>query len=502
MDIARHIIEHAAIGITPVNINRRAPLRMAVIGDSTTCNGEGYRWGAAGMFARSNAEGLTAGEGTLTLYSNSTATWSAPGDAAGPVTPVGEGIVYLESDSADMGMAFNITASSIAQYGLPNGNPISVTVEAKTIGYSDGFPFIWGQILSGWKLDLTSCLGMDGDTTGGVLERIAQVFTIDSLGGAITDAPDCVQVLIGVNDVYALANGSPIYTLQDVLDNLTAIRDAIVGNGAYCIFGTLTMETPSAGELGYLLQVNDHIRSLAAENSMTRVADYFYAVRNGDSDTGNAITGYMDGLHYTTLGAVAAGRVLATVINEITGTAVGRSRWRFAGDTSNLVTNGALLGTAGSAGGDNISGNFAVDTLAPNATVVGSKETVAGETPWQVYTISNSADDDLIVSLPAMDLPDVAAVAEVEFTISDASKVKNIDLIAFYTDNDALTESQHAAAEHGSSDSLSTGSLTGVLRTNGTPMPSWAVQAQAQIAIKLAAAASTVIKVRALGAGE
>jgi len=88
-------------------------------------------------------------------------------------------------------------------------------------------------------------------------------------------------------------------------------------------------------------------------------------------------------------GCKVCGEVLAEVINDITGDRVGRSP--FLAGAPNVVPNGDMQGTDGVLTGG-VTGVSAWGVIVVGMTVVASKETVAGENPWQVYAIEGAND--------------------------------------------------------------------------------------------------------------
>lgn len=409
-------------------------------GDSNTEPAFIPRWGCSGDVAgRSDVEADIAGVGTLTIYDDSTATWAAFGDTAGAVTAVGEGFVWLESGSAGKGFSFNITQTVVDTLGTEAGNPVAITVAKNPeMGSANFSPCQFGQMISGQALNATANFGRNSETTYGLLERMPQVFTVDSFGRPTTKRPSVVGVLIGINDVIYLGGGFGGYTVNDVKGWLTDIKEIIVSNGAKAIFGNLVMESPSVPEAAIIAELNAHFASL--EDSNTYIADY-HSVCDGVADA-------MDSAHYTNLGAQLAGEVLSPILIEIAGRA-GVSPFRLGGSVSpdaNLIVNGALAGTAGNLEGS-MTGVVAIDSGYFGAgACVGSKEAVEGENDWQVFTVTGAAAGDFI--FPLFDTKAIIAGSMVytgiQISVSGAGVTAANLSFSYKNVDDSITEVVHS----------------------------------------------------------
>lgn len=409
-------------------------------GDSNTEPAFVPRWGCPGSgWGRSDVEADIAGEGTLTLYDNSTATWAAFGDTAGAVTAVGEGFVWLESGSAGKGFAFNITQTMVGTLGTELGNPLPIVVSKNTeMGAANFSPCQFGQMISGQALSATANFGANGDTTYGLLERMQQVFTVDSFGRPTTKRPSVVGVLIGINDVIHLAGGGGGYTVNDVKGWFTDIKDIIVSNGAKAIFGNLVIGSPTAPQTAIIDELNAHLASL--DDSNTYIADY-HSVCDGVADA-------MDTAHFTDLGAQLAGEVLSPILIEIAGRA-GASPFRLGGRVSpevNRIINGALAGTDGEVAGT-MTGVVAIDSGYYGAgACVGSKEAVEGENDWQVYTVTDAESGDFILPLFDTKAIDAGSTIYTGIQISVSGDGVTVASLSFSYKNidDSITEIVHS----------------------------------------------------------
>ena len=481
------------------------PLRVVYAGDSNTEAAFYSKWEISGILFRSDAKDLAAGTATLTIYSDNTATWSAPGDAPGPRVALSQGFVWFESESADMGGCIYVNMDTVMALATAEGYGLEQTVEpAAFSGHADYSPATWAQILSGQKLAPTAFLGSTGETAAGLLARFPQLWTCDTYGRELPDAdrPDHAVVMIGTNDITAIAAGGASYDIDDVKASITAMADYAASIGKSMTLCTVASQTWGAGEFALAQNLQRHVDTLAATNSHVTAAPVFLALRDGDQSDGRSISGAMNGVHYVNKGAYYGGEAIANTLLGIVG-AAGRSRFRFAGDDSNLLTNGAMLGTAGVLTGTLATGDVAVDTACSNTlTVAFSKETVAQETPWQVATVSDSeANDTIVMTFDFAEVPAAGVSADIEYLVaSGGTFLKGVDAAIHYTDGDTNDVYIHACAIDASAVQLPDGSWTGVLRVPAMSVPSWATAATFEVTAKFAADAVTVLKFRAAGA--
>ncbi len=482
---ARHLTARRISAGYPVDLPR-----VTYIGDSTTQPGYKSRWSGIGCLLRSDAESIVAGTGSLMLYDDSTVTWAAPGDTPGPRTAAGFGFVWLESGSADKGVCINVPSWWITYAGTPEGTEMPIDVEAaQFIGNGCTAPCVYAQTLSGHRLTLQANLGVDGETTQKLLQRIEQVFNTDSLGRSTIAEADVIGVLIGINDIMYLSDPAHTdYTIDDVKGWLTDIKNAITSRGKIAMFGNLSSESPSGVGLALMIEINDHLNAMALSDSRVRVADFFTAC---------AGAGMYDGLHFMNLGAKTAGALWADILTEIGG-GMGRSAFRRGGRSGNLAINGKLEGDSGNVGGG-ITGVCAIDALLTGVgAVVGSKEPVADENDWQVFTITGAEEGDVLYMFTGF----TGAVAgdhvsgEFEYQITGAG-VKNMTCALSLTDNDALLETVYSDFPQTAADE---GASSGVAKTIAFKLPAW-FQVGSILAGATLSAGDTVIKYRDLGVG-
>lgn len=472
---------------------------IAYIGDSLTMGLCAHYFFNTNPMMRSNARELGAGvmptdidglqvyDGSMTVYDDGTATWTAPGDAPGPRTKVNHGsdrqLVYLESDSPNMGMGVYFTQDMIAG-GTEEGNVLNFYVAQDTFSYDSGSYDAWAQALSGWRFDVSGSYGISGDTAEGVLARLGDVFAVNSLGQPITRRPGIVVVNIGINGC-------------DDLDTLDAIKDYIVARGAKVIFCTLAQETPDAPQLAFIESVNTRLASLVDDD--TAVADFFDVTMSG----GSAIAGRMNDVHYTPAGAQVVGAELVRVFNEMFGTLVGRSSFQSPSEPRNLWPSGMMVGTDGVlTGATGVSG---VDAeYSGDGTCVASKEDVTGENPWQVFTITGASLGDTL-TLGGNSVPIAVAIgrsvqAELETEVSGDGIAAMVFGTTIYNDQDPPFKAIHAVSMAPNLEQLAP--LTDFYVLNKSPIcpvTSW-VKLKTLDAQFLMWEGDTVIKIRCGGA--
>lgn len=450
---------------------------IAYIGDSTTSPAYQARWGAVGGFARSNDLGLSAGDGTLTLYSDGTATWAAPGDTAGAAVPVGDGLVWLESNSDDMGCCFNITQEMIDALATPEGYDVTVTIEASAYtGYGSEAPATFGQILSGYKLNVSQYGGIAGETTENLVSRLPSILTRDNFGRPLSGLPRIAVVLIGINDVAGIVAGDPGCSVVATNARITVIKDYIASRGVIAVFCTLAGETNTAPEWAVMEQINTHITGMA-NGSSVRAVDYASVIVDPMGSNGAALPGTMDGAHYTALGANIAGELLAAEILDITGGSAGDSDFRSGGRANLYVVNGNLAtggADTGQGGAGVISGDYGFSTVFETAgDCAGSRVADPGQFHRQVFDFTNAVAGDAFTCLIAMTgiSPGDSVYSALQYSITGDGCASFTYGVRF-SDGDANIEIWFAASPA----TINPGSQSGVLETPEVIVPSWATE--------------------------
>ena len=500
-------------------------LRIADTGDSTTALGHGTRWSSSAeeFQGRSDDPDHVEGNvGTLKIYQNGTAKWKAQGDDFGALYTLDSGLVWLESETPGLGFAFCITDAEIAASAV-GGTDYPITIIKGSpigfIGFDTGTMFVWAQYLNGFQQDITGILGYAGKTTFDVASSINCVFDVDSHGKPISAPPNVVHVSCGINDCSALAAGTATYTIQDVLDNLTAIKTAINAHGACVIFSTLSHENPSVALRGYMDQVNDHIDDLqTASPSCVYVADYKSVIDNPASPVKAALPDMMSGPHYSPRdGARTAGVVLVDLLQSIVPAApAGRSA--FTGARPSILANSDFIGTSGtlSAGtGSTCTGVSAWDVYAANGFgvdigdcgVVCSKEASAGEYhPWQVLTVTGGSAESVVLMASPLTPVSEYMQAEMEYYISDGQNFGSSSYIpqlvfSFYDGASAFIDDLSGCRfQFGGTVAGADGSVQSVLKTDVITVPAGAVSCVVFISFGIAASTNVVAKFRNAGA--
>lgn len=294
--------------------------------------------------------------------------------------------------------------------------------------------FMWAMYLTGFRMNPKHIQGYPGQYTSDVLAGMPHLYAYDTDDIPAQATFSWVHVSCGINDCTELAiNPTPSFTIQDSMDNLTAIMQYNLDRGRGTIFSTLSHQDPG-DRRPYMDDINDHIAALALANpTRVKVADYKSIVDNPGDPLHAAKAGYMSGPHYNEKLAAEICEPLLTIMAGISGSVVGRSRFR--GDRPNLLPLGDFSGSAGSktiAPGCTATGESSWDALigtglgfdSGDIGVVFSKESVTGEpNPWQVITVTGGTTESYIVlQSPSFTPPDYAS-GDIEIYISDASKV-------------------------------------------------------------------------------
>lgn len=232
----------------------------------------------------------------------------------------------------------------------------------------------------------------------------------DLLSFHLTD----VILLAGTNDI---SNGSGASV---AIANLTAMYDQILARGIR-LFACLEYPANSvytdATKREALHRINQAIRDYAATHPQVIVVDLFSRLIDATSATGDQITNASyDGIHLSILGARACALELVSKVGVFypTQRKIRTSLTDLISATypnGNLVTNGLLVGTAGTESGTGMSGdtadNWVIQLEAGTATCVGSKvaRTDGYQGAIQRLTISASANDTRVRLRQIFDLP-------------------------------------------------------------------------------------------------
>lgn len=162
----------------------------------------------------------------------------------------------------------------------------------------------WAQSLTGYRLKMLTNAGVGGDTTAQMLARLQ--------ADVIALGPGWCHVLGGTNDI-----GLAVPTATTTA-NLTAILDALDAANVRPILGTVP---PRAAYTGTMRADTAALNAWIKEQGRTRrnltVVDYHAALT--DPATGQIVAGYAvpDGIHLTSRGGYAGGRLLADAIKVL-----------------------------------------------------------------------------------------------------------------------------------------------------------------------------------------
>lgn len=289
-------------------------------------------------------------------------------------------------------------------HNTPSSDPATVrTMQSR------GWQF-WAQTLSGGKVLFSedATFGISGQTSTQILARIPAAL-------AATDA-GAFTLLATTNDRTATNDLS----LQTSKDNVTAAISLITGAGRLCFLiipppigfaggtGGVT-GYPSANQIKTHMACIEWMRRVASRMPGVVIVDAFAnLVDPADASAGfnSTVAGPSDTAHFGTAGAYYIGKAFADQVNviypapgfiNIHSADVYDATYNPAG---NMITNGAMTGTAGtqSAGGSTMSGQVATSwsltgSSATGLTVVASKVT-SGQRTMQQLVISGTPSAD------------------------------------------------------------------------------------------------------------
>lgn len=478
---------------------------ISYIGDSILNYGYVFKFAGVGfLFMGSNAPALTEGDATFEFRaSDGKVRWTAPGDTAGPWTTFVEGINVLQSGSPNKWSTHYLPLSLLdTQVDYSETNTL---VANEPFGFTDRGLQNWTQILSGQRLLMLGSLGVIGNTTKNGLDRVHQLYEIDSNGLPLPEGyyPKIVVIYLGVNDFYNNIN----HPVEDSINNIRQMRDYIVSRGSYPVVCTIPEVDP------WVQEFNRGLRQMALEDHRMILADLMNAVRDPLLTDGTMLGGETD-LHFNNYLAFLAGR---EVYNRITpylnGWGVPTSR--FGGDIYNICRNGALLGdtgtlTAGVTG--DIADDFTIEVTG-TLTVVAAKVNSSYDLPWQQMVCSAAGEGDqatlklnaaaytTYATLASMGLVVCDKVyADVEFESLNIVNLRGMTVnLAFYNGVTTTYVSSNFNAEGALSLALPPEHNVGILRTPLTCVPTGTTHVSAEIIIIFKAGGSGDFKVRCLG---
>lgn len=200
--------------------------------------------------------------------------------------------------------------------------------------------FTWANIRLGHRLAMVQNAGKAGDRTDQILARFSTEVA--------PFAPHMVMLMAGTNDC------AQSVSYATIIANLTSLYNRISEIGATCIAFTIPpIATANLSDANRttLQRVNRWIKEQGRQRSKFIVVDLGSAIVDTTTTTFSAswtpaASTTSDGTHPAADGAVLMGRLLADALSPY----VAASSFLATGnaDTNNLITNGALSGTAGS----------------------------------------------------------------------------------------------------------------------------------------------------------
>jgi lysophospholipase L1-like esterase len=346
----------------------------------------------------------------------------------------------------------------------------------------------WASALSNGLLQFSNALnfGVAGDNTTQVLARVPAAITTMKAASVQYCVVHC-----GTNDIYA----SPTITHATTVENLAAIYRALIGAAITPIIVPIipraknaTSGSMTTADRQRIQRINNWIRDFAWSSNMVRLADptigiVDHSVTNGDpiGALTAATTAYTyDGLHPSPRGAYWMGKAISDALQyDLIG--ISRRAWSQIdtfdatnNPSGNLLTNGYLTGTAGTAG-TGTSGNVASSWTArrqsgTTGAITASKGTVAtgnGTTyPTQVLACAAAAGSatevfqlfqQIFSNFAAGDV--VVAECEIGVSAVGAGSLKEVFLLCA----DDTQNARHLQPETGFY--MPDQSWTGVLRT-------------------------------------
>lgn len=164
---------------------------------------------------------------------------------------------------------------------------------------ADSF-LMWGLNLLGQRLELVANLGVGGDSSAGVLQRIRQ---------ATGYGAGWIHVLVGTNDA---GSGIPAAT---IIANLRAIYDSVTNSASRLVVGTIPPRTgATTDQRNIAAQVNQWIRDEVTRRPGAVLVDYEAALL--DPATGGYPAGaqWSDGVHVKPTGGFVSGRAFANAL--------------------------------------------------------------------------------------------------------------------------------------------------------------------------------------------
>lgn len=491
---------------------------IAFIGDSITKMGCGWeKENTASIVGQSwlmvgGSPDVTCQTGSATLEfraADGAARFTAPSDTAGAWTALVAGYNVIPSGTNSIRLIIGAKMDLLPA----TDQTISLAMSQAYNRYQSQTYWTWTQQFTKNYFRLVSALGVGGDCSHHVLDRIGQIWEIDAWGNAVTDAPGYVCVLVGTNDV-----GDGSITSGTILSNIAAIASYIKSRGAVPILCTMTArDSMPAGWFTTMQEVNDGIIELGVSDDSIICVDLFSATVNHLLSAGATVTNYTtDGVHLSNLGGYIAGKEIATVLNYYTGGRNGAASSRFAGGQSNKFKNGQFINVGGSKGagitGD-VAQYYSGSHTGAGLTAVASLVSSVGDSNWQRYVCTGASLNESLVhqllstnvdtygTLAAMGLVAGDRIyAEVEYSASSAAVVRDITLSLGMANPTTYTYFAYAGYDVSIyKQSLPDAAFSGKIMTPVITIPSDVAKIRLLASVGFGAAGSVTIDFRNMG---
>lgn len=191
------------------------------------------------------------------------------------------------------------------------------------------FKFV--NMFANGKIRLLKNAGIGGNTTGLMLARIST--------DVLLYKSDFVVVYAGINDVTTGVSS------ETTIANLTAIYNAIKGNGSKLVIATIgpAAGVNTAGELAILNAINQFIRTYAYANKDVVLVDWYQCLNDTDAQYIKS-TYSTDGTHPIGQGAYRMGKMMYNAINKVCQFSDETYLAKTIDDANNLIGNGVLTG--------------------------------------------------------------------------------------------------------------------------------------------------------------
>lgn len=254
---------------------------------------------------------------------------------------------------------------------------------------SDHAYWTWANLLLGSPMRLVANLGINGNTTTQMLNRIYDVHAANA---------EYVFVQGGINDLSASA------TADTVVANLVAICESLRQRSKVILLNL----APNTAYTGSIVAINAALANYAVTVGNVFLVDVFSAVVNPTDSTGPFASGMSnDALHLTAAGARAYGAAIDSAIRKFVAVQpfLPASMADYAGTNANsrqILANPLMTGSAGTVSGTGASGTLASSWAAGTDTGTVTSVWLHEQTRSdglgfdQQVTVSNAAENSTI----------------------------------------------------------------------------------------------------------